>query len=414
MTGQLGWGASSDIGLVREINEDSKLIEPPVFAVADGMGGHSAGDVASGLAIESLSKTAVSQAGALPEAVREANRVIFEKASSDESLTGMGTTIIAMFAETDSAQIVHVGDCRAYLLRDGELSRLTQDHTVVERLVQEGKILPEDADRHPQRSYLERALGIDQDVDVEVKALDVSPSDRYLLCSDGLFGMIDDGEILKILKSEQDPQKAADRLCGRAVEAGGRDNVTAIVVDYPPSPVSFGQTKQSAAVSSPAPAPPRAAGNVEAGAGRQNEVPSTPRRASKGRGRRLGVWVMAGIIVLGAAGFAIAFTVRNSWYVGASRGKVAVFQGINGTVAGIQLSRAKEPSDLQLKQLPEHYQKSVQEGISAKDRPEALATLNNLRKLAQPTPSPTPAPDPIPTASPAPAAIAFPKIVASA
>jgi len=405
LTTQLRWGATSDIGLVREINEDSKLLAPPIFAVADGMGGHSAGDVASGIAVESLTKTGVTEAGALPEAVREANRAIFERASGDETLTGMGTTIIAMFAEDDSAQIVHVGDCRGYLLRGDHLSRLTQDHTVVERLVQEGRILPEDADRHPQRSYLERALGIEPEVEVEVKAIDTAPGDRYMLCSDGLFGMIDDEQILTILRSEQDPQQATDRLCREAVQAGGRDNVTVIVVDYPQgSTASRASAKPSEASASPvAPSGLGTEPGVQAASFDRESPPQvSPRKQVQHRSRRIFVWALAAIIVLGGAAFAAAYSIRNSWYVGASRGRVAIFQGINGSVAGVQLSHPKVVSDLQVKQLPDHYQRSIQEGISADKRSEALATVANLAKLVQPAPALAPTPTPI---SPPPAAL---------
>jgi len=398
LTNKLRWGGASDIGLVREINEDSKLLAPPVFAVADGMGGHSAGDVASGIAIESLTKTGVTEAGALPEAVREANRAIFEKASGDDTLTGMGTTIIAMFAEDDSAQIVHVGDCRGYLLRGDHLSRLTQDHTVVERLVQEGRILPEDADRHPQRSYLERALGIEPEVEVEVKAIDTAPGDRYVLCSDGLFGMIDDEQILAVLQSEQDPQQATDRLCREAVQAGGRDNVTVIVVDYPPGSTTS-QANTNAAEAGASPVETDGLGTAPGGplpAFQQESPAQAPRRKeSKHRLRRVIVWVLAAILVLGGATLAAAYSIRNSWYVGASRGRVAIFQGINGSVAGIQLSHPTLVSDLQVKQLPDHYQRSIQEGISANKRSEALVTLTNLRKLVQTAPNPAPSPTPV-------------------
>ena len=158
---------------------------------------------------------------------------MYAQASQNPDLAGMGTTITAMLASADGAQIVHVGDSRAYLLRDGRLRRLTQDHTVVERLAREGKIPANEVDHHPQRSVLERALGVGPEVDVDVQLLDVHLGDRLLLCTDGLTTMLEDEEIQAILREEKEPDAASRRLIAEALEAGGKDNVTAVVVDFP-------------------------------------------------------------------------------------------------------------------------------------------------------------------------------------
>lgn len=365
MSQQLTFGAATHVGRVRQANEDSKLHEPPLFAVADGMGGHLAGDVASQLAIEALSSGVLSDSEALVSAVRDANRQIFERASEDPLLTGMGTTITALYAADSSAQIVHVGDSRAYLFRDDDLQRLTKDHTHVGRLVEEGRLSPEDADRHPQRSYLERALGVDPEVDVDVQVLDTLPGDRLLLCSDGLYGMIDEASILAILGAEEDPQRAADRLCEAAVEAGGADNVTAIVVDYP------GKRLKTSPLSKPVP---------------------TPVRRSRAK---VFVWVAVVIAILGLGSLAARSSLKRSWYVGDSAGKVTIFNGIPGEVAGLKLSEAKRTYQIPVESLPAPEQANLAEGISATDRPEAERIVRNLANLAtrqDPLASPSPSP----------------------
>lgn len=366
MTQQLTFGAATHVGRVREANEDSKLHEPPLFAVADGMGGHLAGDVASQLAIETLSSGVLSDSEALVSAVRDANRKIFERAAEDPLLTGMGTTITALYAADSSVQIVHVGDSRAYLFREDELQRLTRDHTHVGRLVEEGRLSPEDADRHPQRSYLERALGVDPEVDVDVQVLDTLPGDRLLLCSDGLYGMISEGSISAILGSEDDAQRTADRLCDAAVEAGGSDNVTAIVIDYP------GKRLKTSPLSKPNPAPAR-------------------------RSRtKLLVWIAVVIAILGLGSFAARSALGRAWYVGQVNGRVTIFNGIPGEVAGLKLSEAKRIYPIQVNSLPAPEQANLKEGISAADRAEAERIVRNLEGLATDRQGPLPSQSPTP------------------
>lgn len=403
MTVQFRWGACSEIGLVRQVNEDSRLTEPPLFAVADGMGGHASGDVASAMAVEVL-QSSLKQSDSIADAVHNANKAIFQKAAKDPDLTGMGTTITAMWADVRSAQIAHVGDSRAYLLRDGQLSRLTTDHTVVNRLVQQGRILPEDADRHPQRSYLERALGVDPEVEVDVHVLDMAPGDRVLLCSDGLFGMIDDDLIQNVMVSEESPQRAAERLCEEAVHAGGNDNVTTVVVDFPDS----GQSSSSGAgtttsfAASTAPPRQRDTGPV-AGTDGGVQTMSAPRpsppgpsaiRSSStssphrsGGGNHLLIWIAVAIVALGAAAFLARMSIKGSWYVGVDGGRVAIFNGVPGSLAGIELGELKNRTDLESETLPELYQGRLEEGIKANSRTDARAIIADLERLV-PAPAP--------------------------
>lgn len=403
MTG-FRWGACSEIGLVRQVNEDSKLTEPPLFAVADGMGGHASGDVASAIAIEVLG-TELKKSDSIADAVHNANKAIYARAAKDPDLTGMGTTLTAMWADERSAQIAHVGDSRAYLLRDGHLSRLTTDHTVVNRLVQQGRIMPEDADRHPQRSYLERALGVDPEVEVDVHVLDMAPGDRVLLCSDGLFGMIDDDLIQNVMTMESSPQRAAERLCEEAVHAGGNDNVTTVVVDFPDPDSSSGGGTTTRSFTAPDPSSRRRDTGPLGGAAStgpvqtisaprsSSQAASSPIRSSSTSGpqhRRGGnhilLWVALAVVVLGAGAFLARMSIKGSWYVGVDGGKVAVFNGVPGSVAGFELGQLKNRTELQADTLPDLYQGRLKEGIKANSRTDARAIISDLEKLAVPTP----------------------------
>ena len=423
MSGKLKWGACSEIGLVRQINEDSMWHEPPLFAVADGMGGHSAGDVASAMAVEEIAKE-LARSDSLSGAVHAANRAIYQRASGNPDLAGMGTTITALFTNDKSAQIAHVGDSRAYLLRAGNLSRLTTDHTVVGRLVQQGRLMQEDADRHPQRSYLERALGVDSDVEVDVHVLEFSPGDRVLLCSDGLFGMIDDDVILDVLRKEDSPQRAAERLGEEAVHAGGNDNVTCIVIDFPRQSASSSETAPTTALPTLGPPPRTDTGPLSNRATRfEAPNPTRPRAAApavapvitppikpsaeepkRPRSKKVFLSVSLVVVALGAAALTTRMFVNNSWYVGSKDGKVTIFNGVQGSLAGMQLSEVDRQTELATESLPEIDQVRLKEGIRADSRSDAQEVVSNLE--AKVAPSPVPSPDPAPTelpAAPAPA-----------
>lgn len=201
--------AATDIGLVREGNEDSFLVEEPLYAVADGMGGHRGGEVASRLALETLERLFRSGRGLLIEQVQEANRAVFERSVSDRQVAGMGTTLTAAIVEAGNLRLAHVGDSRAYLMRDEELRLLTEDHTLVHRMVKQGELTEREAERHPQRSVLTRALGVEDSVQVDQAAIDLQPGDRLLLCTDGLTSMVGEDRIRDILRSQQDLQRAA-------------------------------------------------------------------------------------------------------------------------------------------------------------------------------------------------------------
>jgi protein phosphatase len=222
----------TDVGRQRSANEDSLVVRPPLFAVADGMGGAKAGEVASAVAVEAVE--AATESSEPPEAqlaniVRTANRRIYDLAVADESRRGMGTTLTLAKVHGDEVSLAHVGDSRAYRMRGGELEQLTRDHSLVAELERSGQITPEAAEHHPQRSIITRALGPEPDVEVDTYTLAGRDGDAFLICSDGLTSMISDEEIGSILRSAGSLAEAADELVRAANQSGGKDNITVIL-----------------------------------------------------------------------------------------------------------------------------------------------------------------------------------------
>ena len=222
-------GSATDVGQVREGNEDGFLAKGPLYAVADGMGGRRAGEVASAMALDTIARK---RKKGIVEATVEANAVVFRKQERDPTKAGMGTTLTALVVDDDTLQFAHVGDSRAYLLHEGKLQQLTTDHTLVNELVESGQITAEQALSHPQRSMLTRAIGTAPTIEVDEFHLHPENGDRILLCSDGLTGMLFDDGIRDILAGHADnPQVAADALVEAANAAGGYDNITVVVLD---------------------------------------------------------------------------------------------------------------------------------------------------------------------------------------
>lgn len=225
----------SHAGRKRRHNEDSYVIEPPLFAVADGMGGAKAGEVASSLAATALKEPGAD--GASGEArvaamIREANRRVFRRATEDQDASGMGTTMTVALVESDQVAIGHVGDSRAYLVRDGRLEQLTDDHSLVAELVRSGRLTPEEAEMHPQRSVITRAVGTEPDVDVDTFTVRGNAGDLFLICSDGLTDMVDEGTILgAVERNRGNLDETAKELVGAANRGGGEDNITVVVFE---------------------------------------------------------------------------------------------------------------------------------------------------------------------------------------
>jgi PPM family protein phosphatase len=225
----------SDPGRRRRRNEDAYVAEPPLFAIADGMGGAQAGEVASGLAAAVLQEP-LDEAGGNPEErvaslIQEANRRVFQRSNEDAATSGMGTTMTVALVEAGGGTIAfgHVGDSRAYRVRGGELEQLTDDHSLVGELVRSGRLSPEEAEQHPQRSVITRALGTEPDVDVDTFTVEAEPDDIYLLCSDGLTDMVSGSEILAVVERAGDLEGAARGLVDAANDGGGEDNITVVL-----------------------------------------------------------------------------------------------------------------------------------------------------------------------------------------
>ncbi len=227
---------NTDPGRRRRRNEDAYVCEPPLFAVADGMGGAQAGELASALASEALREGSIGGAAdqRVTQLIQEANRRVFERASADAAASGMGTTVTVALADAENGRVLfgHVGDSRAYLIRDGSLVQLTDDHSLVAELVRSGKLSPEEAETHPQRSVITRALGTDPSVDVDTFAVEARPGDLFLICSDGLSTMVGDETILDVVERHRgDLDEAVGALLSAANRGGGEDNITAVLFE---------------------------------------------------------------------------------------------------------------------------------------------------------------------------------------
>jgi protein phosphatase len=369
---RLRFGAATDVGRMRTNNEDSYLSERPVAAVADGMGGHNAGEVASAIAIEELA--ALRGMGPWPNeraatddlkrAIVRANRRIREMAAGDRELNGMGTTLVAVLEDGDSVHLANVGDSRAYLLRQGELTQVTVDHTLVQELVDDGRLSPKDAERHPQRSMITRALGVDREVEIDLFTYKLLPGDRLVLCSDGLSDVLNPAQIRNVLLRVRDPQKAAERLVAMAVEGGGPDNVTVIVVDTTEAGAEPDTTDDLASgVGSATGAIPL----VDGDAGRDGRAARAAKDRSLRLHRRLQRLLLALIVVALVAVAVVAgrsFLYSRYW-VGFDGDVVAVFQGVPGDVAGVHFSRLVERSPVARAQVPAGYAARLEDGVPA-------------------------------------------------
>lgn len=339
----LSWGARSDVGLVRGHNEDSFLIQAPLFAVCDGMGGHAAGEVASAIAVRTIAEKA--PAGAddvlLGAAVEAANTAVIQGAEDGVGKPGMGCTASCCLLEEGKMSVAHVGDSRIYLLRRGTIVRVTHDHSYVEELVDSGQITADEARTHPSRSIITRALGSDPDMYADHFSLEVSNGDRVILCSDGLSSMIPDSEIEALAVSSATPQQAADNLVAAALTAGGLDNVTVVVVDV-----------------------------VDDGSAEKNR-----RRLAK-RAGFVGALLVALLVVTTAV--CLAF-VRGEWYLSVNDGTVGIYRGVNASVLGIPLGSLVETSAISVNDLPASVQDQLEQGIRVTSEQAGRDTLDAYR-----------------------------------
>jgi PPM family protein phosphatase len=382
-------GSATDTGLVRTNNEDAALVgeDEQVFAVADGMGGHVGGEVASQVALHALRAHAQPTVDGMVRAVQLANQAVIDRAEDDPELRGMGTTLTTLSlvrtepdgespgsaAEAELFLITNVGDSRGYLFRDGDLEQVTVDHSLVEDLVREGRLPPEEARTHPQRNIVTRALGNEPDVEVDPFPVVPRKGDRFVLCSDGLCDELTDDRIAGVLRRLRDPNDAAGELVRLAKDAGGNDNITVVVVDV----VDDGGRAEAASaalaaqgVAAPAASPTTVTASVAAPTettevtptpGRDDPAPPTrkERRQARRRSRprritwRSVLFSLVFLALIGGAVGAVAWFARSTYYIGFQGDDVAIFRGQPGGVLWIEptledrtgLTRADVPEE---------------------------------------------------------------------
>ncbi|MBT2226514.1 Stp1/IreP family PP2C-type Ser/Thr phosphatase [Nonomuraea sp. NEAU-A123] len=407
MTIALRYAARSDVGLLREGNEDSAYASGRLLAVADGMGGHAHGEVASSVAIAAMASLEEAQQGgdllnAIEAAVRDANRKLHEMVGRDPSLKGMGTTLTAMFWHGTSVALVHVGDSRAYLLRRGELYQITHDHTLVQQLVDDGRITPEEAATHPQRSILLRALDGSGEVDPDLTLREAQVGDRYLLCSDGLSGVVSAETLHATLTNIDDPEEVVRQLIDLANRGGGPDNITCVLADVleltdgqqvPGEVAIVGAAGMTRLRHEPQDTSPGRAGAVTAPQpvltddDFEDSGPQAVRRPVK----RRRVWPMlvsvlgVAVVAIGVGGYFGWQWTQDQFFVGAKGDEVVVFRGIRQEVGPFQFFSVAQHTGKPLSQLSEPDQALVKGGIDVTTVAEGMTRINGFKATAEQT-----------------------------
>lgn len=337
------YGARTDVGRMRDHNEDNFIAVPPLYAVADGMGGHQAGEVASEIAINVLQQQAPTtlDANALSNAVITANYAIMRAVEDGHGAEGMGCTLTAAMVQGERLLIAQVGDSRAYLLHQSRLQQITRDHSLMSLLIETGQITPEEAETHPKRSVITRALGGSVDTVPDIYELNVSAGDRLLLCSDGLSNMVNEEDLTEILARFRDPQRCANQLIKRANMNGGCDNITAVVVDI------------------------------------EGNIPEQIRKHRKKSHFMAGLISFLLCAVIGGTCFGVYHWMTSSAYLAESNGYVAIYQGVAGGFLGIDNSQLVEETSVKIDDLNAGLAQRLREdGVKAD-------SLDEARRLAE-------------------------------
>ena len=398
----------SHVGKIRSNNQDSAYAGRDLFVVADGMGGHAGGDVASAIAVNRIREadkeysTAAEAEFALQSALIAANSLLAETVFEHPELTGMGTTVSAMIRVGDQVALAHIGDSRIYLLRDGELKQVSIDHTFVQRLVDSGRITEEEAMVHPRRSVLMRVLGdVDASPEIDTWILDTRPGDRWLICSDGLSGVVKHDDLVAALASHEGPKAVAERLLKQSLDAGAPDNVTIVILDI--ADTARGETLKDPITVGSASAP--LAFTQESKPVRASRMPTLrlhPVRPATGpthfepqsddyldelieederraRRRKL-TWLIGVIVLVVVIALAVLFGyqwTQSRFFVGASpSGNVAIFQGVQQDLGPITLSHVFEESTVPIAKLPAYDKQLVEQTINA-------STLDSARQIVE-------------------------------
>lgn len=398
--------ALTDTGLRRSTNQDSGYAGARLIAIADGMGGAAAGDLASSEAMHIIRQLdrdldGVDAMTALEQAVTRANARLGELIRDDPAVEGMGTTLEAMLWDGEKFAVAHLGDSRAYRLRAGTLTQISTDHTFVQSLVEEGKISPAEARVHPHRSLLLRAMLGRDDNPADLSWLQPMLGDRYLLCSDGLTDMVPDEVIRGALMAET-IDMAATELVRLALEAGGYDNVTVVIAEFveagtePDEHLSSSDGQPQLVGAASGQARPRTGGAATGSDPGTSPDPEELRYAPRPPARRRWIrWSLAVLVVaaiLGAAGAYAYSWSQKQYFVGAQDGKVAIYKGVQADIPGITLQHVELVTDVELDSLPPFRRQQVEAGIEASSRADAQKTVDELDRFAAPEPTPTPSP----------------------
>ncbi|MGE3192358.1 MAG: PP2C family serine/threonine-protein phosphatase [Microbacteriaceae bacterium] len=403
--------AVSHVGKIRSNNQDSGYAGAHLFLVADGMGGHAGGDVASAIAAKRVAEADVEYATAedaqfaLQSALIAANGLLAETVFEHSELTGMGTTVSGILRVGDKVAMAHIGDSRVYRFRDGKLEQISSDHTFVQRLVDSGRITAEEAAVHPRRSVLMRVLGdVDAAPEIDTAIFDVRSGDRWLLCSDGLSSYVSEEKISTILQTVRTAQGAADRLVKESLDHGAPDNVTVVVTDIDDSsgtggvptfvgsaaaPLSFESDTARRPIRLPTlllhplkASQPEDSHFEPEREGYLEELIEEDRRRAR---RRRIVWlvVVAAAIAAIVTGLVAAYQwTQSHYYVGVDQGKVAIFQGVQQTIGPISLSSVYQTTTIDVADLPTYQQETVEATINADNLRDAIDIVNRLDELA--------------------------------
>jgi serine/threonine protein phosphatase PrpC len=347
---ELRWGSATDVGMVRTTNQDQLLVAPPLFAVADGMGGAAAGDVAATIAVESLkvafqasTREGEPTEGDLIRAAEVANRAVWEQAESHPAMRGMGTTLVALAKVAgDRLAAINVGDSRLYALHHGELQQVSEDHSLVAELVAEGRISKEEAEIHPRRNIMTRALGVEPEVPVDLFRIEPDAGDRFLLCSDGLSRELADDHIAGLLRRLDSPEEAARELVAEANRRGGSDNITVVIVDVVDPAVKERPVAARAEVDATHPA---------------SSTTSSPARGPRARlfTLRVVAFLVVLMLVIGGAVGGIAFYARDAWFVGLKGDRITFFRGRPGGFLWFEPTVSQITSVTTLQVEPRHF-----------------------------------------------------------
>ena len=454
MTVALRYAARSDVGLVRSNNQDSAYAGPHLLMVADGMGGHAGGDVASSVAVATFAPLDDESHGPddaldeLESALDEAREEIKARSDAEPELAGMGTTVTAILRAGNKLAMVHLGDSRGYLLRDGVLTQVTTDHTFVQHLVDIGRITPAEAEHHPQRSVVMRVLGdFEADLTPDLSVREARPGDRWLLCSDGLSGFVSAETIEATMRELTDIDSCADRLVQLALRGGGGDNVTVVLADVvelddlpdgaapgtapqvvgaaattrdDPTVAADGPAARAAELAQAAaraqkaglegarpaedgtePAEPELEGTVETVVTDEDDEDADPPRR---RGRRFLTAVVAVVVLVAAVAGGYAWT-RTQWYVGLDGDEVAIFQGVPAELGPLTLSTLVERTGIEVDTIASQYVRDrVGQTIHADDRAAARRLVDEIVLLDDGTPADEPTQEPTPEVTTPPAA----------